>query len=241
MDVRLLMDPPSRLTLHRVAAHVLGRRRYQVSGRFGLRAGPRGIVTPAFGPGPEILRVAGDFLVREQGGAASYQPLGGSSLRDLAEFSGADLAAEFPGGSDTPELGDTDEPLLLSARYIDAVADWLALAWRVLDRVVGELAAAAEPATLQLWPEHFDVGTSVGVDPGSPEARVNLGASPGDGFSEAPYFYVGPWSPDRPGDPAYWNAPFGAALTVTQLEGSADAAEAAAQFFTEGIRLASQG
>ena len=239
MALPLLMDQPSRLALHRVAAHVLGRCRYQVSGRFGLRAGPQGIVTPAFGPGPEVVRVAGDFLVREEGGVVSYRRLGGSSLQELATFSGADLASEFPGGTDTPELGEVDEPLRLSAGYVVAVADWFALAWRVLDAVVGELPAAAEPATLQLWPEHFDVGTNVGVDPVSPEARVNLGASPGDGYSEAPYFYVGPWGPERPGDPAFWNAPFGAALAVTELEGTADPAETAAQFLRKGIRLAS--
>ena len=50
----------------------------------------------------------------------------------------------------------------------------------------------------------------------TPEAtaddRVNLGASPGDGFHAEPYLYVGPWGPHRPGAPGFWNAPFGAVL-----------------------------
>ncbi len=43
--------------LHRIAAHVLGRRRWAVSGHFGLRASPGGVATPAFGPEPEVLRL----------------------------------------------------------------------------------------------------------------------------------------------------------------------------------------
>ena len=39
---------PTRRALHRIAAHVLGRRRYQVAGRFGLRASPAGFATPAW-------------------------------------------------------------------------------------------------------------------------------------------------------------------------------------------------
>ncbi len=43
---------------------------------------------------------------------------------------------------------------------------------------------------MQLWPEHFDVGTTLDLGDG-----VNLGFSPGDAFSEDPYVYVGPWGP----------------------------------------------
>jgi hypothetical protein len=52
----------TRETLHRIAAHVLGRRRYQVCGRFGLWASPGGFATPAYGTGPEILPVSGDVV-----------------------------------------------------------------------------------------------------------------------------------------------------------------------------------
>ncbi|MEM9514592.1 MAG: hypothetical protein AAGA42_07000 [Actinomycetota bacterium] len=62
---------------------------------------------------------------------------------------------------------------------------------------------------------------------------INLGGSPGDGFSAEPYLYVGPWSANRPGDPDYWNAPFGAVLTRGELiERGADAA---GRFFAEGV------
>src|SRR6266540_4216053 len=50
-----------------------------------------------------------------------------------------------------------------------------------------------------LWPEHFDVGISVD--------EINYGVSPGDGYLDEPYAYVGP---QQPREGSFWNAPFGA-------------------------------
>jgi hypothetical protein len=66
---------------------------------------------------------------------------------------------------------------------------------------------------------------------------VNLGASPGDTYSEQPYLYVGPWEPDRPGDPSYWNAPFGATLGYDQLLASADPIADGRAFLLRGVEL----
>jgi hypothetical protein len=57
---------------------------------------------------------------------------------------------------------------------------------------------------------------------------TNYGVSPGDGFSEEPYAYVGVSAP--PAGDAFWNAPFGAALPLRQLPDVA----AVAAFFAEG-------
>jgi hypothetical protein len=54
-----------------------------------------------------------------------------------------------------------------------------------------------------LWPEHFDVAVT--------EDEVNYGVSAGDSYHATPYAYVGPWTP-RTG--AFWNAPFGAMLSL---------------------------
>lgn len=78
----------TRQTLQRVAVHILGRRRYEVTGRFGLRASPGGFATPAFGPDSEILRVAGTSLVRETAQGVSFRPITGATLRKLAAFAG---------------------------------------------------------------------------------------------------------------------------------------------------------
>ena len=49
-------DAAAREELHRLAAHVLARRRYAVTARFGLRPAPGGLATPPFGEG-EVIRV----------------------------------------------------------------------------------------------------------------------------------------------------------------------------------------
>ena len=80
----------------------------------------------------------------------------------------------------------------------------------------------------QLWPEHFDLAVDVGTQRG----RANLGVSPGDAACPVPYAYVGPWDEGRPGDPAFWNASFGAVAT---REAGFDSAEDVQAFFEAGI------
>ena len=71
--------------------------------------------------------------------------------------------------------------------------------------------------------------------------RMNVGGSPGDGYLPEPYLYVGPRSAARPGDPAYWNAPFGAALTFTELRATDRPADAALEFLLRGAELLANG
>jgi hypothetical protein len=225
----------TRTDLHRLCAHVLGRRRYAVSGHFGLRASPDGLATPAFGPEPETLRLTSTRLIRETGTQTSSVSLQGTTLEELARFAGADLASAYSAGANTPDLGPTTEPLLLSPDELALIFDWFVLGWRVLDTVVSELPAQWTQSTVQLWPEHLDVGT--GLDFGDADADgdgdgVNLGFSAGDAFSEEPYAYVGPWGPERPGDPGFWNAPFGALVTRSQ----AGDLPACVAFFRSGLR-----
>jgi hypothetical protein len=224
----------TRAALQRVGAHVAARRRFEVSGRFGLRATPGGFGTPLFGPDDalEAVRVDGGLFVHEVGGDVRATPLDGASLRSLAEEVGVELTADFSVGHDTPELGDVDAPLAIEGIHAEALGAWLDLGWRALDRV----AATGGAATVQLWPEHFDAGTNVPVGAG-PDDRCNLGASTGDGFHPAPYLYVGPWSADRPGDAAFWNAPFGAVLGHDRVTSVDDALA----FFERGLGLLRAG
>ena len=225
----------TRRVLHMVATHVMARRRSEVTGRFGLRCSPGGIATPAFGPAPERLRTAGTALVRETGGEASYTSIDGSSLRELAAFAGTRLDAPFDAGPDTPRLGDPDAVLRLDPYGAGRLADWWALAYRVLDTVVASLPAASAPATIQIWPEHFDAATNVDVEGAG---RVNLGFSPGDSWREEPYAYIGPWERVRPGDAQFWNAPFGAVLGTSEVRDDR-AEQSCLRFFQTGIRLLS--
>ena len=223
----------SRSILHRVAAHVLARRRWEVTGRFGLRISPGGIATPAFGPETESLRTAGSNLVREGGGSVAFMTMHGQSLRALAAFAGADLQATFSCGDDTPALGDPDEPLELVGEHLNVLVEWFEIGWRVLDVVTSALPSSAAPAASQLWPEHFDIGTNIGLVRGD---RVNLGCSPGDGYEAEPYLYVGPRGPARPGDASYWNAPFGALLRRSDVDWSKDAISGGVRFMEKGIQ-----
>jgi hypothetical protein len=161
----------------------------------------------------------------------------GSTLREMASFAGTNIDSPFEAGKDTPSIGDPDEALDLVPAHVQTIADWYALGWQVLDQAIESLPATAEPVTIQLWPEHFDVGTNVEVSAG---ARMNLGCSPGDSYEAAPYLYVGPWGEERPGDPEFWNAPFGAVLLASQFVTSADPLRAGLDFIRTGFRHVSR-
>jgi len=224
----------TRLGLQRVATHILARARFDFDGRFGLRVTPSGIGTPAFGPDGDVIRIAGDTLIREfrEAGMArtATTALVARSLRELAEFAEVELTPLFSVGSDTPDLGDVEAPIDLDVGAAADLMAWLQVGSVALDWV---LPRSSEPSVAQVWPEHFDIGIDVATQNG----RVNLGASPGDADHPEPYLYVSPWEGSRPGDPAFWNAPFGAVATRGPGETSADPVDSAVRFFGQGLRL----
>jgi hypothetical protein len=231
----------ARRTLQRVAVHVLARRRHAQTGRFGLRATPGGIGTPAIGPDAEVVRTAGSWLLRERTGDAATTDrldLRTATLADAATLVDVDLAAELSVGPDTPPLGDIDRPLGLDAEATAVLAAWFAFGWEVLDAAVAAAGPTAAPTVVQLWPEHFDAGCDLAAAPGR---RTNLGASPGDAGHPEPYLYVGPWDAGRPGDPAYWNAPFGARLGYAALRGVEDPSALALDFLRTGLGFLASG
>lgn len=218
-------------TLHLVAVHIVARSRQQATGRFSLRVTPGGFGTPEFGAAGRRVRVSGGHLVvesDEEGRASAVvQSIGGATLRELAVVCGVDLDAPLDVGRDTPPVGDVDEPLALDDGAAAQVAECFEVGATVLDRVLA-VVTPGRPATLpRLWPEHFDLAIEVDAHP---DRRVNLGVSPGDGYRSEPYFYVGPWTDDRPGDSEFWNAPFGAAVTASSV-----GVDAAVSFLLEGV------
>lgn len=230
----------TRDTLQHLASHIVARARSQATAEISLRITPGGFGTPVFGDARTQVRLSGGLLVREtdtaDDAAASAISLHGSTLTDLAAFARVDLDATLDVGHDTPPLGDADAPLVVDGAAADALASWFAVGAAALDQVVGALPAAATPTVIRLWPEHFDVAIDAAA---TPERRVNLGASPGDGFHAEPYAYVGPWTDDRPGEPAFWNAPFGAVMAHDALVGAADPVARLTEFFLDGMnRLA---
>lgn len=224
--------------LRRVATHIVARARHQATKRFSLRVTPGGFGTPEFGPAHKRVRVSGTTLVVETDaeGAAKTQTksIDGTTLAILAHVAGVGLSSPLDVGHDTPSVGRIGEVIRLDERTVDVVHRWYATVAGLLDQVALMRQTTGAPSLARLWPEHFDLAFDIQARPG---VRVNVGGSPGDGFMGEPYLYVGPWTDDRPGGGAFWNAPFGAARPASSFAGRDDALA----FVLEGLgRLAQQ-
>jgi hypothetical protein len=184
------------------------------------------------------LRTSGARLVRELTGEVASTTsidLFSSTLAEAAAFADVDLSAPFDVGPDTVDQGDPNEPLGIDDSAARALGRWLSFAWPVLDAVVASLPPEVNPNVIQLWPEHFDAGCDVTIA----ERRATLGASTGDHYFPTPYLYVLPWHAERPGDPAYWNASFGAVLTYEDVQVAEDPWSAAFAFMSRGVEALS--
>jgi len=237
MTVRPSLPPAyaaTRAELQRVATHVVARARAAHGGRFGLRATPSGIATPPFGPDATVVRLTGTVLVTEvqtsAGRTTTTFPLEGRTLEDAARFVGVDLSVEFSPGDEAPALGQPGATLELDEPSAHVVLGWYGLGARVLDALLPSLTS---PTAAQVWPEHFDLGLSATTASGG----VDLGASPGDGTVPEPYLYAAPWEADRPGEPSFWNVPFGAVQTRSDLAGSGDPEAAGSAFLARALCL----
>ena len=227
-----------------MATHVVARAQAEVTGNFALMPLPGGFGTPQFGPDRQRVRMAGGSLFSEHvvsnpDGTSTARTdvhmVAGSTLRDLCERLGVDIDLDFSVGHDTPPLGDPDAMVILDGDTTTVLGDWWALGQRAMDMAIASF-PDPQAAVARLWPEHFDVGTDLAVEPSAkPGVRVNLGAAAGDDFHEEPYLYVGPWGPERPGPAEFWNAPFGATLGFGELDASDNPLAQAAEFFLHGI------
>lgn len=229
-----------RHTLQRIATHVLSQARFRHDGMIDLTPLPGGFGTPPVGPERERVRlVGGSMFVERVAGADLYTmtattdvvTVAGSSIAALCRSIGFEPDPAFWVGNDTPPLGDPDDMLVLDSLSAQVAGEWYLLGQRAIDEAVASL-PDAQASVGRLWPEHFDHGIDLAARPG---VRCNLGAAAGDGFSDEPYLYVGPWDAGRPGSADYWNAPFGAVLGYTAVDASVDPLGRAVEFLLEGI------
>jgi hypothetical protein len=197
----------ARRSLHAVAELVLAGPQYRAVGKLRLRVVPGGFSTILV---PE-LRVVGTRVVGAGGAAV---PIDGHTARAIGAELGV-AAGEPEGAYETGAGVDPDETLALDPDQAEVILGALALGHDAL-------IAFAPTQTPVLWPEHFDVAIRV--------QEANFGVSPGDGFIDAPYAYVGVSGP--PAGNAFWNAPFGAAVPLGELPDAA----AVAGFFADGDR-----
>ena len=183
----------ARRSLHAAAELILAGPQYRATGRLRLRVIPGGFAT-AFQPD---VRVQGSHVAA---GGNRFE-ISGQTARAIGTRLG--IAAGKPEGAYPDGAGvGIDEPLSLSSDHAAIVLGALTLG-------DSALAAFAPAETPVLWPEHFDVAIRVG--------DVNYGVSPGDGFIARPYAYVGVGQ--VPAGDAFWNAPFGAACPLQDLDG----------------------
>lgn len=183
----------ARRSLHAVAELVLAGPQYRATGRVRLRVITEGFAT-AYQPD---VRVQGSRVMSGE----NLSEISGQTARAIGARLG--IAAGKPEDiyRDGSGVG-IDEPLALDSDHAAVILDAFTLGNRAL-------AAFAPALTPVLWPEHFDVAIRVG--------DVNYGMSPGDGFISEPYAYVGVG--EVPAGDVFWNAPFGAARPLWDLDG----------------------
>ena len=199
----------TRRSLHGLAELVLAGPRFRETGDLRLRVRPDGIGTW----GDPVVSLSGGELVT----ATARVALDGLTITEVASRVGLRPSPLDDVYGDGPHVAPS-ETVSLDPASVQVVET----AFRLGDDALREFSPAAERT---LWPEHFDVATTVD--------GVNYGVSPGDGYLARPYAYVGPHDPPS-GD--FWNAPFGAARLVDELT---DVARIVA-FFNEGARLAAR-
>lgn len=203
---------------HRVAEHILAAALYAATRKIGLVPAPGGFRTPSFGTDGRILAVDGTELVVS--GAAGTKRTALRTIRAAAEF--AEVTPGAPAHVYKPATPlELDEPLMIEPHPARLLAEWYSLGVQALSRFAAEI-PGDKPGAAVLWPEHFDLGMTA--------AAINYGASPGDDHITEPYLYVGPHDGPPPGDPAFWNGPFGATRTLRQIGTVA----VAAAFFRDG-------
>ncbi|UOX85899.1 hypothetical protein MUY14_29515 [Amycolatopsis sp. FBCC-B4732] len=198
-----MSDPSTRRFLHGAAELLLAGPQWRAGERIDLRVVEGGFATVV---APDLRVVGGDLVTPE-----TRIALHGRSFTEVAAEAGIEAGAPAGVYGDGPGVG-VEEVLALDPAAVAVVLR----AFADGDRALRDFAPEVVPI---LWPEHFDVAGTLD--------DVDYGVSPGDGHLAEPYAYVGPFE-KREG--AFWNAPFGAARPLAELDG----APAIKAFFDEG-------
>ena len=214
----------TRQSLHSIAEHVLAVQLYQSIGKIGLRRTAGGFGQPEHLVGAERrrLRVDGVHLVVTTGDHEEWHPL--TTVRNACDVVGIEPGQQTGVFAPSTSL-DVDRVLPFDRGAATALADWSQLAELALEEF-RRGSRARNPTIVQWWPEHFDQSFSM--------SEINFGASNGDDAHDQPYWYVGPWQP-TPG--AFWNRPWGALRSWTEIYSVSDAVS----FFEEGLAAVSSG
>ena len=216
----------TRVALHQVAEQVVAPARSEATGgEIALRYTRGGFGTPFFADDRQV-RVEGLEIV-DQCNAAE-----GAHLRREAISTLRQAAGVLEGFVDAAAL--PDEPLEISRPAAEFLGEWFGFGTFVIAELRARAADDLEPATINLWPEHFDVATELGAE--SAGQRAAYGASPGDGDHDEPYLYVAPWTARPEGE--LWNATAfaGAELSYAELRAADNPVSMGVEFLEERLR-----
>ena len=220
----------TRGTWHRLAEHVVAPARHRANGKIGLRYTRGGFGTPYFGA-DEQVRVVGRALVVVRGTVVSWEAI--TTLRAAGEAVGIEPGAPADVYTPTTPL-ELDEQLVVDDDASALLGNWFGFAASVLEDLRRRVPADADPARVQLWPEHFDPSVDFGDD-GSGR-RATYGASPGDEAHPLPYLYVTPWTAQSGG---FWNEGSFASFGLSEFVDAPDQRAAALDFFARAERALS--
>lgn len=223
--------------LHQIAFYALGPTRHKSEGRMGLMHHEGGFGTPEFDG--KVLRVEGDrLIISEEGGDRAHTF---STVREAVEFLGHEYEEEwYTDFHDPLDPVHPDESLEVDPEATQALGQWFAYAWVLLNELRTHASDEDDVTEVQLWPEHFDAAIEMGLEDAG--ARASYGASPGDEDHDEPYLYVSAWGEIDRSNP-YWNdASFnGANLPYVELRASTDPVAAGLDFLLEGYRILKAG
>lgn len=221
-DISAELLRTTRASLHAVAEHVLAASQYAQKRRIGLRQATGGFATQPFvvdGAERRLAVVGTELVARDdRQGEATERRVPITNLRAAAGLTGGPVGMPSDVYRPSP-MPDPDGALALDRGAAALLADLYALVQATLTVFAAELAEEG-PSEIQLWPEHFDLATTI--------SGVNYGGSPGDAAHDEPYLYVGPFEPPPRG--GFWNEPFGASRPWREIAG----VDAAVGFFREG-------
>ena len=220
--------PVIRDAYHRLAYGVVAEARRVANTKFGLRYTRGGFGTPFFGD-DEQVRVEGTQLIHQKAGYADAIEI--TTLQAAADFLGVEPGTEAA-EHDSPELGDLDADLGVTAEVGAFLGAWFGLAWAVIEEL-RLTPGAHDVERTQLWPGHFDPAIAMGD--AEVDGRATYGMSPGDHNHDEPYLYVGAWG-DVDRDDPYWNETTfnGASMSFAELMEADDPYVAALMFFRKG-------
>lgn len=219
----------TRSSWHALAEHVVAPARHAVNAKIGLRFTRNGFGTPFFGA-DEQVRVHGAELTWVRDGTETDESVTtiGAAAAAIGIEPGAPATVFVPTTDGNPDATLTIDPAAASR-----LGDWFGFGGLLLEWVRAEAAGSSDsPTPVQLWPEHFDLGTEIGDEASG--HRGTFGASPGDEAHPEPYLYVTHWSDVAPAP--FWNATsFGGAIcSYSELLAAPDDRAAGLAFLRAG-------